>query len=293
MTLYAEPSPALAALIEKLAGQSSSSRSSRFLQGLDVDIGARGGPRIVTSDLERVVPVNTPSRSAARGGAAAAAGRPVTVALAMDRGPHRGARDRDAAGPVLAGPARRRRNGPVGRPHAARRGLRHDRRPRRSRPPDRHWRPRRPSSDRPGFGWLYSPGLLGKVRIRVTPASSGPPLFVGIGPSSDVERYLAGVEPHGHHRFFGAEKTENVDGGPPRSAPGTQNFWVASDHWPRTTEPVLEPDRRIVDGRGNERRRAHRDRRGRGPGSAHAGPAVGRHRACSLAGASSWPAGRC
>ena len=34
-----------------------------------------------------------------------------------------------------------------------------------------------------GVGWLYSPGLLGKVRIRVTPVSSGPPLFVGIGRS--------------------------------------------------------------------------------------------------------------
>ena len=26
----------------------------------------------------------------------------------------------------------------------------------------------------PGVGWLYSPGLLGKVRIRVTPLSAGP-----------------------------------------------------------------------------------------------------------------------
>ena len=47
-----------------------------------------------------------------------------------------------------------------------------------------------------GVGWLYSPGLLGKVRIRVTPASPGSALFVGIGRSADVDRYLAGVEPH-------------------------------------------------------------------------------------------------
>ena len=32
-----------------------------------------------------------------------------------------------------------------------------------------------------GAGWLYAPGLLDEVRIRVTPASAGPPLFVGIG----------------------------------------------------------------------------------------------------------------
>ena len=44
-----------------------------------------------------------------------------------------------------------------------------------------------------GVGWLYSPTLLGKVRIRVTPVGPAPPLFVGIGRSSDVDRYLAGV----------------------------------------------------------------------------------------------------
>ena len=36
-----------------------------------------------------------------------------------------------------------------------------------------------------GVGWLYSPGLLGKVRIRVTPVSAGSALFVGIGRSTD------------------------------------------------------------------------------------------------------------
>jgi hypothetical protein len=44
-----------------------------------------------------------------------------------------------------------------------------------------------------GVEWLYSPGLLGKVRIRVTPTNSDSMLFVGIGPSADVDRYLAGV----------------------------------------------------------------------------------------------------
>jgi hypothetical protein len=79
----------------------------------------------------------------------------------------------------------------------------------------------------PGVGWLYSPGLLGKVRIRVTPVNPGPPLFVGIGRSSDVDRYLAGV----HHTvisdFFG-DKVQYIGGGRPRSVPRTQHFWVAS-----------------------------------------------------------------
>jgi hypothetical protein len=78
----------------------------------------------------------------------------------------------------------------------------------------------------PGVGWLYSPGLLGKVRIRVTPLSADSPLFVGIGRSSDVARYLAGVNHTVISDFFG-NKVKTVDGGAPRSAPAAQRFWVA------------------------------------------------------------------
>lgn len=79
-----------------------------------------------------------------------------------------------------------------------------------------------------GVGWLYSPGLLGKVRIRVTPASAGPALFVGIGRSTDVDRYLAGTS-HTQISEFWQNKVETIGGGgAPASAPGTQSFWVAS-----------------------------------------------------------------
>jgi hypothetical protein len=78
-----------------------------------------------------------------------------------------------------------------------------------------------------GAGWLYAPALLGDVRIRVTPASSGQPLFVGIGPSTEVDRYLAGVDHTVITEFWG-DKTEDVAGGPPESPPGGQDFWVAS-----------------------------------------------------------------
>ena len=44
-----------------------------------------------------------------------------------------------------------------------------------------------------GTSWLYAPGLLGKIRIRITPASPDQELFVGIGPSAEVDRYLAGA----------------------------------------------------------------------------------------------------
>jgi hypothetical protein len=76
-------------------------------------------------------------------------------------------------------------------------------------------------------GWLYSPGQLGKVRIRVTPLDPGSVLFVGIGPSSDVDRYLAGVKRTVISEFF-EDKVQAVDGGPPQSPPGTEDFWVAS-----------------------------------------------------------------
>ena len=79
-----------------------------------------------------------------------------------------------------------------------------------------------------GVAWLYSPRLLGKLRIRVTPANAGPALFVGIGRSTDVDRYLAGVS-HTLISDFWSNKVEAVGGsGAPASAPGNQSFWVAS-----------------------------------------------------------------
>lgn len=91
-----------------------------------------------------------------------------------------------------------------------------------------------------GAGWLYSPGLLGKVRIRVTPVSVGRRLFVGIGRSTDVDRYLAGVNHTLISDFFG-DKTEAIGGGTARSAPGTQRFWVASSTGPAVRTLVWKP----------------------------------------------------
>ena len=78
-----------------------------------------------------------------------------------------------------------------------------------------------------GVGWLYSPALLGKVRIRVTPASAGPPLFVGVARSRDVDRYLAGVDRTVINDFW-SDDVEPVGGGRVTSAPAMQRFWVAS-----------------------------------------------------------------
>jgi hypothetical protein len=79
-----------------------------------------------------------------------------------------------------------------------------------------------------GVGWLYSPRLLGKLRIRVTPVSAGPALFVGIGRSTDVDSYLAGVS-HTEISDFWKDKVRAIGGaGTLASAPGRQRFWVAS-----------------------------------------------------------------
>ena len=91
-----------------------------------------------------------------------------------------------------------------------------------------------------GTGWLYSPALLGTVRIRVTPVSPGPALFAGIGPSADVDRYLAGVS-HTVISDFWGDKAQAIGGGAPRSAPGAQGFWAASASGPGTQTLRWDP----------------------------------------------------
>jgi len=78
-----------------------------------------------------------------------------------------------------------------------------------------------------GVGWAYSPSVLGTVRIRVTPHNAQTPLFVGIGRSSEVDRYLTGVE-HTVISDFWSDTVEPVAGGQVGSAPAAQDFWVAS-----------------------------------------------------------------
>jgi uncharacterized protein len=90
-----------------------------------------------------------------------------------------------------------------------------------------------------GVGWLYSPHLLGKVRIRVTPVGTAP-LFVGIGRTTDVDRYLGGVSHTLISEFF-KDKTKVIGGTKARSAPGTQRFWVASSAGSGTRSLVWSP----------------------------------------------------
>jgi hypothetical protein len=91
-----------------------------------------------------------------------------------------------------------------------------------------------------GTGWLYPPALLDEVRIRVTPTGPGSALFVGIGPSTDVDRYLAGVGRTQISDFWGS-RVNSTDGGSPGSPPGTQDFWIASSTGPGPRTLLWEP----------------------------------------------------
>jgi hypothetical protein len=78
---------------------------------------------------------------------------------------------------------------------------------------------------------LYQQDLLGEIRIEGASSGSGP-LFLGIGPTNEVDQYLAGV---GHDEIsdfdvdpFRVSYTEH-QGGAPAAAPTAQSFWAASE----------------------------------------------------------------
>ena len=78
-----------------------------------------------------------------------------------------------------------------------------------------------------GVDWLLSEDVLGDVRLQ---AADGD-VFVGIGPTRDVDAYLEGVE---HHVLTDINydpfrpRYEQRAGAAPATPPGEQDFWVAS-----------------------------------------------------------------
>jgi hypothetical protein len=82
-------------------------------------------------------------------------------------------------------------------------------------------------ADTEGADWLLSDDVLGDVRLQ---AADGD-LFVGIGPTSDVEAYLSGVERHlvtdVEYDPFRA-RYEARAGDAPTAPPGEQDFWAAT-----------------------------------------------------------------
>jgi hypothetical protein len=75
-------------------------------------------------------------------------------------------------------------------------------------------------------------GELGQVRVRAASEAAGTPLFVGIAPRADLDRYLTGVDNDELRDFevdpFRADYRRHA-GGPPATPPGEQPFWTVSD----------------------------------------------------------------
>jgi hypothetical protein len=74
-------------------------------------------------------------------------------------------------------------------------------------------------------------GILGDVRVQVDGGER--PVFVGIGPDDEVDRYLSRV---GHDELVGfdGDDAEFIphEGRRPRTPPGEQDFWVADAEGP-------------------------------------------------------------
>jgi hypothetical protein len=70
--------------------------------------------------------------------------------------------------------------------------------------------------------------VVGRVRVSAT-SSNGQPLFLGIGPQSDVDRYLGGVARSQVTDINdGTVEYERHAGRAPAGPPGAQRFWDAS-----------------------------------------------------------------
>ena len=92
-----------------------------------------------------------------------------------------------------------------------------------------------------GLEWFLSDDILGDVRLR----ASGGEVFLGVGPRSDVEAYLRGVE---HDRLvdvdyepFAAEYRRHA-GDAPAGAPADQDFWAATASGPGEQALAWSPE---------------------------------------------------
>jgi Domain of unknown function (DUF4389) len=84
-------------------------------------------------------------------------------------------------------------------------------------------------------GWDAASALAGTVRIRVTPAAGGGPVFVGIAPAAAAERYLTGVSyatvtgTADHHGTYTGHA-----GSAPAARPAMAGIWTAQAAGPGT-----------------------------------------------------------
>jgi hypothetical protein len=74
--------------------------------------------------------------------------------------------------------------------------------------------------------------VLGNTRLRVSAsADGGKPVFVGVGPADEVDRYLSGVAVDEVTDFdvdpFTVDRDRHPGSDAPAGVPGAQDFWVA------------------------------------------------------------------
>lgn len=91
--------------------------------------------------------------------------------------------------------------------------------------------------------WVPLSAALGTARLEVTGTDAGDDVFLGVGPTSDVEAYLSGVERTviddlGLDTSAGQELTP---GGEPSGPPTEQDFWTAQASGTGTQQLDWEP----------------------------------------------------
>lgn len=71
-------------------------------------------------------------------------------------------------------------------------------------------------------------GLIGTLRVRATPQQTARPVFVGIAPADQVDRYLAGVQYTSVDNVFTLGSGQNVthNGGAPTTPPALARIWT-------------------------------------------------------------------
>jgi hypothetical protein len=93
--------------------------------------------------------------------------------------------------------------------------------------------------------------LTGRLRVRVSPAA-GSPVFVGVGRTNDVDRYLRDVARSEVTDFDDDEaslRVKDANGGAPAGAPAQQSFWRATQQGSGTQTLDFKPrngDWRVV-----------------------------------------------
>ena len=117
-------------------------------------------------------------------------------------------------------------------------------------------------------------GALGRPSVEIGVTDSVKPVFVGVGPARDVDRYLAGaaVETVTDFDVAPLHLTGSVrEGSRQLDAPGDQDFWVERSEGSKRGRHELEAARWRVPRRHHERGRVRRHRGGWPVRSAHPG----------------------